>query len=97
VLIGVAVAEKVQRGLPARLDECDRGEEPEREGLRIPGLEGTGGVARKLEAEASRGALQRAIASCNGNPLVDERTGARHADVRLGGLWKPCQTWFVEG
>jgi hypothetical protein len=24
---------------------------------------------------------------CNGNPLVDERTGARHADVRLGGLW----------
>jgi hypothetical protein len=25
--------------------------------------------------------------SCNGNPLVDERTGARHADVRLGGLW----------
>jgi hypothetical protein len=37
--------------------------------------------------EASRGALQRAIASCNGNPLVDERTGARHADVRLDGLW----------
>jgi hypothetical protein len=27
------------------------------------------------------------ITSCNGNPLVDERTGARHADVRLGGLW----------
>jgi hypothetical protein len=25
--------------------------------------------------------------SCDGNPLVDERTGARHADVRLGGLW----------
>jgi hypothetical protein len=25
--------------------------------------------------------------SWNGNPLVDERTGARHADVRLGGLW----------
>ena len=48
----------------------------------------TGGVARKLEAEASRGALQRAIASCNGNSLVDERTGAGHADVRLaGGLW----------
>ena len=47
----------------------------------------TGGVARKLEAEASRGALQRAIASWNGNPLVDVRTGARHADGRLGGLW----------
>ncbi len=43
----------------------------------------TGGVARKLEAEASRGALQRAIASWNGNPLVDVRTGARHADGRL--------------
>ena len=25
--------------------------------------------------------------SCDGNPLVDMRTGARHADVRLGGLW----------
>jgi hypothetical protein len=25
--------------------------------------------------------------SCNDNPLVDERTGAGHADVRLGGLW----------
>jgi ribosomal protein L27 len=24
--------------------------------------------------------------SCDGNPLVDERTGARHADGRLGGL-----------
>ncbi len=23
----------------------------------------------------------------NGNPLVDVRTGAGHADVRLGGLW----------
>ena len=23
----------------------------------------------------------------NGNPLVDVRTGARHADGRLGGLW----------
>jgi hypothetical protein len=45
---------------------------------------GTGGVARKTEA--SRGALQRAIATCDGNPLVDERTGARHADGRLGGL-----------
>jgi hypothetical protein len=27
------------------------------------------------------------ITSCNGNPLVDVRTGARHADGRLGGLW----------
>jgi hypothetical protein len=43
------------------------------------------GCAEK--AEASRGALQRAITSCNGNPLVDERTGASHVDVRLGGLW----------
>jgi hypothetical protein len=42
------------------------------------------GVARK--AEASRGALQRAIASCDSNPLVDMRTGARHEDGRLGGL-----------
>jgi hypothetical protein len=25
--------------------------------------------------------------TCNGNPLVDVRTGAGHADVRLGGLW----------
>ena len=25
--------------------------------------------------------------SCDGNPLVDVRTGARHADVQLGGLW----------
>jgi hypothetical protein len=25
--------------------------------------------------------------SCNGNPLVDVRTGARHADGRLSGLW----------
>jgi hypothetical protein len=24
--------------------------------------------------------------SCDGNPLVDVRTGARHADGRLGGL-----------
>jgi hypothetical protein len=48
-------------------------------------VEGTGGVARKTEA--LRGALQRAIASCDGNPLVDVRTGARHADGRLGGLW----------
>jgi hypothetical protein len=31
-LIGADVAEKVRRGLPARLDECDRGEELEREG-----------------------------------------------------------------
>jgi hypothetical protein len=23
----------------------------------------------------------------DGNPLVDVRTGAGHADVRLGGLW----------
>jgi hypothetical protein len=42
------------------------------------------GCAEK--AEASRGALQRAIASSNGNPLVVRRTGARHADGRLGGL-----------
>ena len=41
-------------------------------------------VARK--AETSRGALQRDIASCDGNPLVDVRKGARHADGRLGGL-----------
>jgi hypothetical protein len=41
-------------------------------------------VARK--AEVSRGALQRARASCDGNPLVVRRTGARHADERLGGL-----------
>jgi hypothetical protein len=27
------------------------------------------------------------VPSCNDNPLVDVRTGARHADVRLGGLW----------
>ena len=26
------------------------------------------------------------ITRCNGNPLVDECTGARHADGRLGGL-----------
>jgi hypothetical protein len=38
------------------------------------------GCAEK--AEAARGALQRAIASCNGNPLVDVRTGARHEDER---------------
>jgi hypothetical protein len=25
--------------------------------------------------------------SCNGNPLVDVRTGAWHADGRLSGLW----------
>jgi hypothetical protein len=25
------------------------------------------------------------INSCDGNPLVDVRMGARHADVRLGG------------
>jgi hypothetical protein len=45
------------------------------------------GCAEK--AEASRGALQRAIAratSCNGNPLVVRRTSARHAEGRLGGL-----------
>ena len=28
------------------------------------------------------------INSCDGNPLVDVRMGARHADRRLGGLWK---------
>jgi hypothetical protein len=66
---------------------CPRASPGRARALRIPGLEGKGGVARKLEAEASRGALQRAIASCNGIPLVDERTGARHADGRLGGLW----------
>jgi hypothetical protein len=49
-------------------------------------IQSTGGDARK-RAEASRGALQRAIASCNGNPLVDVRTGARHADGRPSGLW----------
>jgi hypothetical protein len=47
---------------------------------------GAGGVARRAEA-STRGALQKAIASYNGNPLVDVRTGARHADGRLGGLW----------
>jgi hypothetical protein len=30
--MGVAVAEKVRRGLPEQLDESDRGEELEREG-----------------------------------------------------------------
>jgi hypothetical protein len=43
------------------------------------------------EAEASR--LEREQmdhSSCNVDPLIDGRTGARHADVRLGplgGLW----------
>jgi hypothetical protein len=41
---------------------------------------------RTLEAESSRRALPRVIASCDGNPLVDVRTGSRHADVRLGEL-----------
>jgi hypothetical protein len=30
---------------------------------------------------------QSAHSSCNGNPLVDERTGAGYADVLLVGLW----------
>jgi hypothetical protein len=66
---------------------CPRSSPVRARALRIPGVEGTGGVALRLEAEASREALQRVIASCNGNPLVDKRTGARHADVRLGGSW----------
>ena len=32
------------------------------------------------QAEASRGAVQAAQTSCNGNPLVGVRTGARHED-----------------
>jgi hypothetical protein len=33
--------------------------------------------------------VHRELCPCtwNGNPLVDVRTGAGHADVRLGGLW----------
>jgi len=51
-----------------------------------------GGVALKLgdgypSSEALRGAIQAALSSCNGNPLVNVRTSARHADGRLGGLW----------
>jgi hypothetical protein len=36
-------------------------------------VKGTGWVAKKLEAEASRRALQAAITTNNGNPLVDGR------------------------
>jgi hypothetical protein len=44
------------------------------------------GCAEK--AEVLSRALQRPMTSWNGNPLVDVRMGARHADRRLGGLWK---------
>jgi hypothetical protein len=72
----------------ARQCACSCVREPTSDGSPIEpeGLRGRGrGCAEK--AEASHGTLQRAIASCNGNPLVDEYTGARHADVRLGDLW----------
>ncbi len=39
------------------------------------------------KAEVLRRALQRAMTSWNGYPLVDVSMGARHADRRLGGLW----------
>jgi hypothetical protein len=35
VLTGAAVVEKVRRGLPARLDEGERGDELEREGRKV--------------------------------------------------------------
>ena len=56
---------------------CPRASPARARALRIPGLEGTGGVARKLESEASRGALQRALASCNSSPLFDGRLAVR--------------------
>jgi hypothetical protein len=43
---------------------------------------GSRGELRRGRAEHSKAHNQ-----LNGNPLVDVRTGARHADGRLGGLW----------
>jgi hypothetical protein len=54
---------------------------PDSEGLVTASVvKGTGGVARNLESEASRGALQVAITTENGNPLVDG-----HGTVKLMG------------
>jgi hypothetical protein len=48
-------------------------------------------LVKGLSAAEAHTATQRLLtadpSSCNGNPLVDVRTGARHADGRLSGLW----------
>ena len=50
-----------------------------------------GGRLRRGRADSAEGvgALsgKGALTTYDGNPLVDVRTGAGHADVRLGGLW----------
>ena len=54
-------------------------------------LVSAGGRLRRGRADSAEGvgALsgKGAHSTYNGNPLVDVRTGAGHADVRLGGLW----------
>ena len=54
-------------------------------------LVSAGGRLRRGRADSAEGvgALsgKGAHSILNGNPLVDVRTGAGHADVRLGGLW----------
>ncbi len=45
------------------------------------------GKRKSSEAERPENVRAHTYTSCNGNPLVDVRAGARHADVRLGGLW----------
>jgi hypothetical protein len=54
-------------------------------------LVSAGGRLRRGRADSAEGvgALsgKGAHSTCDGNPLVDVRTGAGHADVRLGGLW----------
>jgi hypothetical protein len=48
-------------------------------------------VVENLVVSCAKGDVVRGFEgsqnTCNGNPLVDVRTGAGHADVRLGGLW----------
>jgi hypothetical protein len=53
--------------------------------LSIQCSQNAGGVARKARRRVEHDT--GLITSCNGNPLVDVRTGSRHADGRLSGLW----------